>query len=443
MPIKINNERDLIASLRSVDAPTLGIELIVFLSAALLLVLKGATNTLSFILSFSCIWLLISRAHGGAKWRIVGNVWPVIACLCAPLSTTILSQLGQLSFKVSDFDGPSRLLLFIPVYLYMLRLDRDRLINALAFGSLVGVTLVFCSLVMFPEQYWGYRAATYFIDPITLPVYVVALMGIFIFADPVRKNPTIKYVLNTSLLLMTSFVILESQSRTSWLAFVGLIVVWIFYKRPSNWIQICMMPLLLITVGIVSYKLSDVIQVRISDVISVLSIFAEGSSEEFHTVVQNSAIGHRIVSFFIDLRLLHDNFWFGTLDKDMPPYDELALKIPLLNEEIYNIKRLSGSHSEFLSQMVQKGAIFGGLSLVFYFIYPSYIILKGIRREIDANTSKSAGFLGFIVTLFLSSLTIQVFNLKVTATFFGLCLVIFLSSVYTMPKKQSADLFDQ
>jgi hypothetical protein len=196
-----------------------------------------------------------------------------------------------------------------------------------------------------------------------------------------------------------------------------------------------MMSLLLITAGIVGYQSSEVIQVRISDVISVLSIYAEGSSEKFHVVIQESAIGHRIVSFFIDLQLIHDNFWFGILDKDIPPYDELALKIPLLNEEIYNIKRLAGSHSEFLSQVVQKGAILGGLSLIFYFICPLYIVLKGITREIDDNTSRSAGFLGFIVVLLFSSLTVQVFNLKVTATFFGLCLAIFLSSVTKMPKK--------
>jgi hypothetical protein len=134
-----------------------------------------------------------------------------------------------------------------------------------------------------------------------------------------------------------------------------------------------------------------------------------------------------MVLLLIDFELIKDNLFFGVADGVMPTYEYLQSKIPSINEEIYMVRTLSGSHSELLGQVVRKGVFLGGFALWGLFLYPLYLVSCKFRVWSTADQGLTAGIYGLIVPVLFSGLTIQVFNLKMTMSFYMLCVAIFLA----------------
>ena len=112
----------------------------------------------------------------------------------------------------------------------------------------------------------------------------------------------------------------------------------------------------------------------------------------------------------------------------------------MLNRQIYEIKVLAGSHSELLAQPVRQGIIFGVLSLYSLFLYPLYLLLWKHRKLTSVIDSPLAVGIGIVVPVFVSSLTIQVFNLKMTMSFYGVCLAIFFAYLCWCVESESSNL---
>ena len=399
---------------------------LLFLAAALLLVVKGAANAAIFFLSILCTFSLIRDRARLSELSKKRTLYAVLS-LSAMLFFEVVSQLGRQEIRAPAFDGPIRLLLLIPVYSYMVQSDCSSHIRALALGSGVGILLVAASLLVFPEYYWGYRAATYFVDPITLPCFTTILLGIFLMVDPLADRKNLKITSQCLVLIATGFVVLDSASRTSWVAFLGLMIFWLafnYLRRP----KIFVLGLVAFTVLVASlYYVSPMVRLRVDDVFQVLSAFASGRTEALAPMIQNSAIGHRLILLMIDLRLIYEFPWFGAHDNLPLTFLGLKESIPLLTEQIYEIKTLSGSHSEFLAQLVGKGVIGGLLTIWALFGYPVLRVLQQHLKRETGTFFAGVGMYGVVIPALLSSLTIQILNLKMTVSFYGLCLVLFLA----------------
>ena len=101
------------------------------------------------------------------------------------------------------------------------------------------------------------------------------------------------------------------------------------------------------------------------------------------------------------------------------------------------IKVLAGSHSEVSAQLVRKGLFLGGFVLWGLFLYPMYLVSCKLRLWSTAGPGFALGIYGLMVPVFLSGLTIQVFNLKMTMSFYMLCLAIFLA--YCLYKMEASE----
>ena len=410
--------------------PTLVIALLMFLAASCLLVIKGATNAISFALSLFCLWrLFVERGQWSCK--NLDHTVGFVLCLMAPICTELFAQLGQGQLRSAAFDGPSRFLLFIPVFLYLVTHTNSlpRVLTFFAFGSAVGIIMVVVSLILFPEFYWEDRAATYFVDPITLPTYTVVLFGIFVFVDPFFNRRRVRFTLNVFLFVCVGFVCLESASRTSWLAMIGLCIAWAVFKLHLGFFNLIVL-FGLAGLGLIGlYSFNSNVAIRWDDAYSVVYLFLSGDAKSFAHIVQGSGVGHRIISFFVDIYLIRENLWFGVWDSELPPYHQILSAVPLLTPEIFEIKRLAGSHSEYLAQLVQKGLILGSLHLVALYLYPLYLVFRYRKHGASGADPNIFGILGVVIPLTIASLTIQVFNLKMTSSFYGLCLTIFVAAV--------------
>jgi hypothetical protein len=399
------------------------------------LTVKSWVTTSLFLLFFICCWPIIANSTYYFSNRSK-QFWILLVCLLLPFFSELFAQIGRGQIIGSSLDGPSRMVLAAGVFVYLSRFDSTKLIQCLSYGSVFGVIGVLLSLVIFPDSYWGWRAATYFVDPITLPCFTIGLLGLALFWGRKVFPGHIDLFVKVTLTIIAAYIAVESQSRSAFVALACLLTVYVMYCfRHSFKTQIIGLVGLIIGLTLV-YFMSEIVHDRVNESVSgVLAFLFQDDSG-----VQRTSSGQRIVLGLIDIHLIKSNPLFGFGDRSsLPPYEELSLMIPLLNKEIYDIKVLAGSHSELLAQPVRQGFIFGVLTLFSLFFYPLYLLLWKYRNLTFAIGSPLAVGLGMIVPIVASSLTIQVFNLKMTISFYGLCLAIFFAYLCHYVENKSTD----
>ena len=401
-----------------------------FFTPAFFLTLKSTATISLFLMFFICSWSIIKTPRHYFATR-GPQFWVLILCLLSPFLAEVLVQAGRGSFVVSTLDGPSRAILAAGVFVYLSKKDCTNLLSALGIGSAVGIVLVFLYLQFFPEYYWGDRAATYFVDPITLPCYTVVLLGLYLFGDSSKIPKKISYFVTLLISILTIYIVIESQSRSAWVAGIVMGEIYLLYAFRVSLTKQILATLALALGFFAIWTFSDVVGARSSEAYrGLVSFLEEGEG-------QGSSTGQRMILLLIDVELIKDNLFFGVADGVMPTYEYLQSRIPSINKEIYMIKTVAGSHSEASAQLVRKGLFLGGFALWGLFLYPLYLVSCKLRAWSTADPELAAGMYGLIVPVFFSGLTIQVFNLKMTMSFYMLCLAIFLA--YCLPRIEASE----
>jgi len=231
------------------------------------------------------------------------------------------------------------------------------------------------------------------------------------------------------LVAIVGYIAVESGSRSSWVALTGLLVAYIAYFNWRRPFRLLYSFAAFVFIFACLYFFSDSVYQRTNDAIDGFKPFLTGefTQEQIH-LVQNNSTGQRVVLALIDLELIRSAPFFGSADGYLPPREELFHATNgLVDDEIYMIKQLAGSHAEVLAQLVRKGVVFGGLFLISAFVYPIYIFFwcrEGVSKE---DKKLGMGLIGLVLAIFLSALSIQVFNLKMTVSFYGLCLAVYFA----------------
>jgi O-antigen ligase len=338
----------------------------------------------------------------------------------SPFLAELFAQVGRWSFIGSSLDGPSRAILATSIFIYLSTKDCAKLLSAISLGSAVGIILVFLCLHIFPEYYWANRAATYFVDPITLPCYTVALLGIVLFGDQINIRAIDGNFIKLVLCVLALYIAIESQSRSSWVAGVFLAEVYIIHSFRASAIKLLFGTLVLFGGIFLVFYFSDIFRERSLEAILGLSAFFNLERGSWFSSYQ------RMVLLLVDYELIKDNFIFGVADGVMPNFEYLQSIIPSITREIYEIRTLAGSHAELVGQLVRKGVFLGSVALWGLFGYPIYLIFREYRRQ-GTLSCELETLLGLVVPVLISGLTIQVFNLKMTISFYILLLAVFLA----------------
>ena len=391
---------------------------LVFSVPACFLVVKSWANIVLFLIFFICTWLIIKEPREFLINRGV-RFWVMVACLLSPFLAEFMAQIGRGTIVGSSLDGPSRAILAAGVFIYLSKRSSPHLVTALGMGSGLGVLMVFLYLKFFPEFYWGHRAATHFVDPITLPCFTFALLGLFLFGNYPKISKKTVVGLKLLALVLSTYVALEASSRSAWVAGIGLGSSYILYSLRESLLKQAVGLLLLAASVIGIFYFSDGFRDRVQEGYTGLMLFLESGEG------QSNSVGQRMILILIDFELIKSFPLFGISDGAMPSFEYLKAIIPSLNEEIYQIKMLAGSHSEFLAQIVRKGIFLGGFALWGLFAYPVYLIVREYctKNYLDIGLQK---LLGLVVPLIISGLGIQIFNLKMTISFYVLLLAVFL-----------------
>jgi O-antigen ligase len=87
-------------------------------------------------------------------------------------------------------------------------------------------------------------------------------------------------------------------------------------------------------------------------------------------------------------------------------------------------------HSEILLHLVSLG-VFGLASIVAIYMVPLVLFIRAARADADAPPGvRSAGLMGacFVISFLVFGLTIEIFNLKLIATFYSLTVAVLLAA---------------
>jgi len=402
------------------------VSIIVFFIPVFFLTIKSWVTTSLFLLFIYCTWQILKdpKKYFKAKGRLF---WMSFLCLMLPFLCELIAQVGRLALDGPGLDGASRTLLSSIIFVYLSSRDidyRKTIVSSLTYGAAAGIAVVLLSLTFFPDQYWEHRAGTYFVDPITLPCYTVALFGIFLFGFESKISIQKKVLLKAVLFSMTAYIAIASYSRSSWIALMVLTNIYVLYVFRRSISKQILAILATGTLFSLFYLNSEIVQSRVDLAVEGLFAFISDSGG------QRTSTGQRFILALIDLELLSRFPFFGVPDSYIPSFEDLKAQIPPLNEEIYEIKILAGSHSELLAQLVRKGYIFGALTIGALFMYPLYLVSMNCRHEDTSSRELAGGLIGLVVSILVSALTIQVFNLKMTISFYTVCLSIYMAFMY-------------
>jgi O-antigen ligase len=103
----------------------------------------------------------------------------------------------------------------------------------------------------------------------------------------------------------------------------------------------------------------------------------------------------------------------------MPALNTIQSIQPFYSDLLQQTIKYTGTHTEILAQGVRSG-IWGLISSTALFFVPGWIFLACISHQ--NPRIRTAAIIGFtlVLGLFIASLTIQVFNLKYTSSFYAL-----------------------
>ncbi len=338
----------------------------------------------------------------------------IILTLASPFLAILFSQLLRSEININAYDGPLRFLLAALIFLY-LKYKQIDFLKVFQYIAPISLLIAVGAIFYHPETsgYWNGRFATYFVDPLTFGTYAL-LIG---FTSLFQINPQriisplnfLKYIGFASGL----FLSLGSGSRGGWISIPVLLVLWLYLNRHYKKMIINIVILLVITV-LLNVQLNNSLLHRVESIPQEIYNWLSNSENK-----ELGSGGIRLSMWKLSLALFLENSLYG--------YGDVINYIRLLNEPRFSSivgpnalhSLINGPHNEIFAQSLRSG-IFGLIAGISLFFIPMGIFAQRLRKN-SQNMAAQVG-LAFVLGLFICSLSIEVFNLKYTTSFYALML---------------------
>ena len=394
------------------------VALILSLYPILLFAVRGGMNAALILLACLSMFILFQqRRRPGTKdsdSRLFGFA------MSSALLAILLSQLYHQDMQARHFDSAARFLLAIPVFMALRNMDMRglRVIQfAFPLGAITALVLV---LALGGGNYLGSnRAGISFINPIHFGN--LALMLGFLSAFSINWHETDRaplLLLKLAGLLSGLAVSILSGSRGGWLAVPFFLLLWLLYRSSGKIVSklaagIAGSALIIIA----AYFFIETVHLRLNEVYSDLAAFSQG-----HT---DTSVGLRLQLWQAAIYLFMEHPLFGlgvegygqAMDRLMSAGYLTPLAAEMGKAEV---------HSEILSYTARYGA-FGLFSILMLYLVPFVLFWHAARS--DSRSRRGAALMGMGLTLgfFIFGLTVEMFALKMTASFYSLSLAVLLA----------------
>ncbi len=425
-----------ITQFTSLEIFDLLIKAILLASPVFLMTIKGWTNGLLFLLfTLTTISLirsksLIPKTFDQSQKK---SVKLIIASLAAGFLAILITQGLRGEILLKAFDAPLRMLLCIPIFLYLCHKPLN-IVKVAPYVFSLSFLTTFIYLLQHPEvpAFWGGRFATKPVDPNAFGVYSTLILSLIFFSVSLNNplNQKLRFCIATFGLALGTYLIIGSRTRGAWLAIPFLLMAWGAINIKNNLKLTLLLSGLLLATTWIGYLAFSNFQARVD------SGFHEIHSWLFTTAKDTSA-GIRLSMWQVSWELLQNNPFLGYGDSGYQHLlnDQYLSRnySPIVLETIAK----AGPHNEYIANLLRSG-IFGGLAIIITLFAPFYVYLKSLSRlegnDIRAFNCNHLG-LALFICLAISSMSVEIFNLKYTSSFYGLLIALIYSQ--TIAKKSS------
>lgn len=353
----------------------------------------------------------------------------IVITLLSPFLAILFSQLLRADINVNAYDGPLRFVLAALVFLY-LKYKQINFLHVFQYIAPISLIIAVWAIFHFPETsaYWNGRYASYFVDPLTFGGYALIIGFTCLFQLNLNKDSYALTFLKLIGFAAGIFLSLGSGSRSGWMAIPFVLGLWIFLHRRHKKLVLITSAIVLIGFAI-TLTLNDSLQQR------VLSIFQEAYSWFTNQAnKEEGSGGMRLTMWKMSWILFLESPLYGFGD---PIGYKHLLSQPLVTS-FAGPNALGaitlGPHHEIFAQMLRSG-IFGLIAGLLLFFAPMYVFIKALQKN-NNNLAAQVG-LAFVMSLFICSLSIEVFNLKYTSSFYALILACFAAQALSWNESSS------
>ena len=331
---------------------------------------------------------------------------------------SIIAFIGMISQGHGDFDyldSSSRLLLAIPVYLFIRRVGIN--INAVFVGSILGA-IVAGGYSFYQHEYLNLTMSIGTANNHIFFGQVALILTMLSFCSVVISKNTINKLLSIAGVLCGLYAVIVSGSRGGWLAIPA---IFLFLFGANVWhlpkLKIILTTILLFVLAIGSYNIDNFpVKSRVD------RVFTEVDQYFTKDNVQSS-VGARLEMWKGAFLIAKDSNFIGVGESN---YDSARQKLKddvRVNQNMLNLD----PHNLYLNVLAKQG-IFGLLALLSIMLVPLRLFFKdAISNSASKNTSIMGGML--IVSYLDFMLTTSTFIYQFMTLFFAFLLVALLGNL--------------
>jgi O-antigen ligase len=392
------------------------ISLILLLYPTLIFLVRGGMNASLFLLVIISAWLLV--AYRKSHWHEPDRTNILfVAAMASGVLVALMSQLYHHDMVGRYFDSGARFLLAVPVFLVFRNISLKSL-SVVQYAFPMGAIAAFLA-VMADNPQVKYSASTFFLNHIHLGdmALLLGVLSLLCINWIGRDNAFVKTlkILGFTAGLVVSIL---SSARGGWIAIPIFVGVYLYFQNKADFVRrFVMATVILVAIGIVGYLFVEQIHQRLWMIYSDLSQFGSGNID--------TSIGVRLQLWKAALHLIAENPLLGVGAEGFAR----AMDVLSASGFITPVAAYLGKgevHNEILAQTVRFG-VFGLISILAIYFVPFYLFVRAAK--VGGRQQVVASMMGMCVTLgfFVFGLTVETFDLKMTAAFYSLTVAVLLA----------------
>lgn len=390
--------------------------LAIFVYPALTLTARGGVNAAMAIIALISMGMILMSGKKIREYFEGQEVRLFMLAMSSGAIAILINQAYYQRFDPRPLDAELRFLLAIIIFA-ALRHSTLRLAIVLEHAFPIGVLASLLGL-NFGVTPWT-RANTGFLDSIHVGEILTVLAFLSLFSvNWLKRDALYLLLLKLSGFFVGIYLAIQTGSRGAWAVIPLLLFIWYMTLKPRP-VSIRAAFAIIITLCVISYLSSSVVQRRVDLALSNLNAYAENQI--------NNGTAARLELWRVSFHLLKTNPIVGIEPGSLPK--EL---VQLNNASEINEKVLQEGLAEMHSEVAARMAKYGGLGLLSALAVCALPLWLFSRSTSSANrVEKGAARMGIVVTLsfLVFGLTVEVFNIKMVAAFYSLTVAALLAAM--------------
>jgi O-antigen ligase len=348
-----------------------------------------------------------------------------------------LAQSFRGQYSWAYYDSPAHILICVFVMLAMVKAG-PRVVELMSYTFPIANLLALANILINPNLFWGpARLSTQALDPLAFGSLSLTFGILSLISIKLHRNKSKLHVLYKLVGFCAGvYLSIASGSRTGWLALPIIGFLWIYFEHVKFTLPTkTIVATSLIAIVISSYFLSETVHQR-TDMAA-----EEITNYHWDTPNSDTSVGARISFARIAVFLLEKKPLSGWGDGNFTS----VINDPELSFAATETKKMAvktGLHNEISANMVRSG-IWGLISSVALFLIPALYFLNNARSKPEHQRNVAFLGLAFLTCQFVSSLSMELLNLRYAASFYGLMLAIFCGQLLFYASQNNYNLSDQ